>query len=165
MKTPHLLRASGNVRMMKENLINIISRNALSAIQSEINRNVKQLFALGMSHYNFAVRQNNRSWRQKVSRLYYASYNVSRAVRLCEDGEFSTEVADHKKVGSLPDRFPNKSSYANRLSILREDRNLCDYDHTCLIGDLVTSVPDAIVLVEEFLRDARTYIRGKGIIV
>lgn len=165
MKTPHLLRASGNVRMMKENLVNVISRNALSAIQAEINRNVVQLFTLGQSHYNFAVRQNNRTWRQKVSRLYYAAYNVSRAVRLCEHGEFSTEVADHKKVESLPDGFPNKNSYANRLGILRDDRNTCDYDHTSSIGGLITTVPDAIALVTEFLRDARTYLRGKGITV
>lgn len=165
MRTPHLLRASGNVRKMKENLVNVVNRNALSAIQTEIDRNVVQLFALGRSHFDFAVRQNNRSWRQKVSRLYYAAYNVSRAVRLCEHGEFSTEVTDHKKVESLPDLFPNKNSYSNRLGILREDRNLCDYDHTSRIGDLVTSIPDATTLVTEFLRDARTYLRGKGITV
>lgn len=165
MKAPHLLRASGNVRKMKENLANVVDANALSAIQEEINRNVVQLFRLGKSHYSFALRQNNRSWRQRVSRLYYAAYNVSRAVRLCANGEFSTEVGDHKKIESLPDQFPQLNSYSNRLAILREDRNLCDYDHTANMGDLVNSVPDAITLVTDFLEDARVYLLGKGITV
>ena len=81
-RPPHLLRASGNVRKLKDNLVNVVDGAAISAIEDEICVNVIQLYALGRTHYFFALRQNNRSWRQKISRLYYAAYNVSRAVRL-----------------------------------------------------------------------------------
>ena len=122
MKSPHLLRAGANVRKLKENLVNVVDAAAISAIDTEICTNVAQLYALGQGHYYFAIRQNNRSWRQKISRLYYAAYNVSRAVRLCVNGEYSTDSSDHRKIETLPDDFPNWNKYANRLGALREDR-------------------------------------------
>jgi hypothetical protein len=86
--------------------------------------------------FSFAARQNNRWWRQKISRLYYGAYNVSRAVRLCVSGEFSDDSTDHKRIGDLPADFPNQALYKNRLNSLRDDRNLCDYDHTARAADL-----------------------------
>jgi hypothetical protein len=163
MKSPHLLRASSNVRKLKDNLVNIIDATAISAIEAEICANAAQLYALGRGHYNFAVRQNNDSWRQKVSRLYYAAYNVSRAVRLCVNGEYSVEVSDHKKIEMLPDDFPNKNRYSNRLGVLREDRNLCDYDHTAKMADLVIDMDEAVDLVQEFLKDAQSYLEQRGV--
>lgn len=163
MKSPHLLRTGVNVRKIKDNLVNVIDAAAISAIEAEICANVAQLFALGQSHYYFAVRQNNRSWRQKISRLYYAAYNVSRAVRLCVNGDYSTDSSDHKKIEVLPDDFPEKNKYANRLGVLRDDRNLCDYDHTARFSDLVVGADDATSLVQEFLRDARAYLTHRGI--
>ncbi|MGA2602104.1 MAG: hypothetical protein ABSH09_34495 [Bryobacteraceae bacterium] len=162
-KSPHLLRAGTNVRRLKDNLVNVVDAEALSAIETAICANVAQLYALGRGHYNFAIRQNNRSWRQKISRLYYASYNVSRAIRLCVNGEYSTEVGDHKKIDILPDDFPNRIRYANRLGVLRDDRNMCDYDHTGRIGDLIIDVAEAVQLVEEFLNDTQNYLRGRGV--
>ena len=114
-----------------------------------------QLFKLGKSHYRFARRQNNRDWRQKISRLYYGAYNISRAVRLCVNGEYSTESSDHKKVEAIPDDFPNKNTYSNRMAVLRDDRNLCDYDHAAVIGDLILAPGDALQLVGDFLQDAK----------
>jgi hypothetical protein len=163
MKSPHLLRASANVRKLKENLVNVVDAVAISAIEAEICANVGQLYVLGRSHYYFAIRQNNRSWRQKISRLYYAAYNVSRAVRLCVGGEYSIDVSDHKKIETLPDDFPNKNRYSNRLGVLRDDRNLCDYDHTAKIADLVIGVNDAVDLVQQFLNDAQSYMKRRGI--
>ena len=163
MKSPHLLRASANVRKLKDNLVNVVPVEAISAIEIEICANVSQLYALGRSHYYFAVRQNNRSWRQKISRLYYAAYNVSRAVRLCVNGDYSMDSADHKKIETLPDDFPNKNRYANRLGVLRDDRNLCDYDHTAKLTDLVVGVNDAAELVHQFLKDAQVYLRLRGV--
>jgi hypothetical protein len=162
MKSPHLLRAGANVRKLKENLVNVVDAAAISAIETEISTNVAQLYALGRSHYYFAIRQNNRSWRQKISRLYYAAYNVSRAVRLCVNGEYSTDSNDHRRIETLPDDFPNKNKYANRLVVLRDDRNLCDYDHTAKLADLVVSVNDAAELVQQFLKDAQGYLKRRG---
>ena len=165
MKTPHLLRASANVRKLKENLANVVDVAALAAIETEIGINVSQLYALGRSHFSFAIRQNNHSWRQKVSRLYYAAYNVSRAIRLCVNGDYSTDSSDHKRIDTLPDDFPDKNRYANRLTVLRDDRNLCDYDHTATLADLLVGINDAVDLVEQFLRDAQNYLKGRGVTV
>jgi hypothetical protein len=162
-KSPHLLRAATNVRQLKHNLVNVIDAAAIGAIEAEICANVIQLYRLGRHHYSFAIRQHNRSWRQKVSRLYYGAFNVSRSVRLCVNGEFSEDSSDHKKIGALPDDFPNQATYANRLSVLRDDRNLCDYDHTALSADLVLDVDSSVQLVEDFLRDAQSYLRQRGV--
>lgn len=79
------------------------------------------------------------------------------------NGEYSTEGGDHKKIETIPDDFPNKNTYANRLKVLRDDRNLCDYDHTAMLGDLILVPPDALQLVTEFLRDSRTYLVQHGV--
>ena len=163
MKSPHLLRASTNVRKLKDNLVDVVDEAAISAIEAEICANVTLLYALGRNHYYFAVRQNNRSWRQKISRLYYAAFNVSRAVRLCVNGEYYTDSSDHKRIESLPEDFPNKNRYANRLAVLREDRNLCDYDHTAKLADLVVGLNEAAELVEQFQSDAEKYLRLRGV--
>jgi hypothetical protein len=163
MKSPHLLRAGANVRKLKDNLVSVVDAAAISAIETEICANVAQLYALGRAHYRFAVRQNNRSWRQKISRLYYAAYNVSRAIRLCVNGDYSTDSSDHKKIDALPENFPNKNQYANRLTVLRDDRNLCDYDHTAKMTDLVVGVNDAVDLVRQFMEDAQSYLKQRGV--
>jgi hypothetical protein len=164
-KSPHLLRAAANVRQLQKNLVNVVDAAAIGAIEAEICANVVQLYRLGRQHYSFAIRQHNRSWRQKISRLYYGAYNVSRAVRLCVSGEFSDDSSDHKKIGALPGDFPNQATYANRLSVLRDDRNLCDYDHTALLADLLLDVDSSVRLVDDFLLDARSYLRNRGVTV
>lgn len=136
---------------------------AIAAIEAEICANSALLYKLGKKHYLFARRQNNRDWRQKISRLYYGAYNISRAVRLCVNGEYSTESSDHKKVEAIPDNFPNKNTYSNRLAVLREDRNLCDYDHTAALGDLILAPGDALQLVGDFQLDARSYLQIYGV--
>jgi hypothetical protein len=162
LRSPHLLRAASNVRRVKENLVSVVNDAAILAIEREIRRNVRQLIALATSHYNFAVGQPDRYWRQKVSRLYYAAYNTSRAVRLFVNGEYTTDVTDHKKIEAIPDDFPNRNTYANKLVALREDRNLCDYDHTVSRPDLVLKLQDSIDLVDGFMADARKYLRKRG---
>ena len=147
---------------MKENLIGIVDPTGISGIEQEILKNVRQLFALGRQHFYFARRQHNRHWRQKISRLYYGAYNASRAIRLLVAGDFSTDSTDHKKIEDLPKDFPNKDKYVNRLSALREDRNVSDYDHTAQITELAITVPDATLLVESFLRDTQAYLSSRG---
>jgi hypothetical protein len=73
------------------------------------------------------------------------------------------DSSDHKKVDNLPDDFPNKNTYANRLNVLREDRNLSDYDHSARSDDLVYRIEDSDEIVGKFLRDARKYLRGRGV--
>lgn len=163
MKSPHLLLAAGNLNRLKANLVNVVDANAMSAIEAEIHSNTSKLYLLGKSQYMFAIKQNKNAWRQKISRLYYGAYNVSRSIRLCVSGEYSTDSSDHKKIGSLPDDFPTYSRYGNRLSVLREDRNLCDYDHTVRCADLSIGIADLIELVEVFLKDARTYLGQRGV--
>ena len=165
MKPPHLLLAGGNVRRVKENLVNTVDAAAIQAIEADIRKNVSQLFALGTSHYNFAVRQPERCWRQRVSRLYYGACNVSRAVRLFVNGEFCTDATDHKKIAALPDDFPNKSTHANKLTALREDRNLCDYDHTGTRSDLMLGVADSAGVVADFIKNAEQYFHQKGFMI
>jgi hypothetical protein len=165
MKTPHILLAAGNSRKLKNNLINVVDSAAISAIEAEICANVAQLYILGKHHCSFALRHNNRWWRQKISRLYYGAYNVSRAVRLCESGEFFEDSTDHKKIGNLPDGFPNQALYKNRLNSLRDDRNLCDYDHTAHLADLAVGIEDSIELVANFLQDARAYLKPRGVTI
>lgn len=163
MKSPHILQASSNVRRLKENLTTVVDGDAIDAIEGEICSNVVQLFRFGHRHYTFALNQGGRFWRQKVSRLYYGAYNVSRAVRLFVSGDFSMDSTDHKKVVALPEDFPNKNRYANQLVSLREDRNTCDYDHVASRADLILGVNEAKALVDDFVRDARSYLRKRGV--
>ncbi len=163
MKSPHLLRAANNVRQLKENLVTVLDPRAIDAIETEILANVGQLYSLGRAHFLFAERQNSRAWRQKISRLYYAAYNVSRAVRLCASGEFSTDSSDHRKIEELPVDFPKINTYKNKLGLLREDRNLCDYDHTGKLKDLIASLDESLNLVRDFLHDAQAYLKGRGV--
>jgi len=162
MKSPHLLKIRGNAREVKDNLSVILDNDSVELIEKEIRRNVKLLFKLGHNHYLFAVKQPTTHWRQCISRLYYGAYNVSRSVRLYVSGEYSTDVKDHGKFNRLPEDFPSKDRFANQLSVLREDRNLCDYDHTAKASDLVISRKDAIDLVSEFISVAREYLAVKG---
>jgi hypothetical protein len=164
-KSPHILLAAANCQRVKSNLSYILNATAMAAIDAEIEKNVKGLFRLGLEHHAFASALPLPNWRQRISRDYYGAYNVARAVRLANDGSYSTDVGDHKKATELPDAFPNQSTHSNRLGVLRDDRNLADYDHTAAASDLVTPVPDAAQFVDDFIRDARTYLSGKGIAV
>lgn len=162
LKTPHLLLA-GNPRKVRANLTHILSDAALTAIDSEINKNIRGLVLLGVGHQTFANGLDRAHWRQIVSRTYYAAYTFSRAVRLCHDGHYVADVTDHKMLGLLPDGFHNKNRYANKLPLLRDDRNLCDYDHSATEADLVIPVNEAEVLVSEFLFDVNLYLGERGV--
>jgi hypothetical protein len=144
---------------IKEGLSDILDQKSLDLIQNEINKNVKELFQLGINHYNFAKTINSNDWRHKISRLYYAAYNVARSVRFRTSGIYSTDSEDHKRIGELPDDFPNQSRYKTSLDDLRDDRNLCDYDHTAKIEDTKLGIENACSLVEDFLNDAEQYFK------
>ena len=153
----------GNARKVKDNLSSLLNQEAIDAIEAAIEKNSEALYALALHHYRFAAKINSQNWRQKISRLYYSSYAASKAIRLYVSGEYSTEVKDHKKIGKFPVGFPKGNLYANKLSILREDRNTCDYDHNSRVADLVMPPVESVQLVKEFLLDTKIYLKAKGL--
>jgi hypothetical protein len=165
MKTPHILLATSNAPRMRKNLEAILDAKALAAIDQEITSNVAAMYSLGSYHYSFAMGLQASDWRQKVSRLYYAAYQVSRCLRFHVRGEFHQDVTDHKKIDELPVGFPKQATYTNKLGVLRDDRNICDYDHTAVESDLVHTVTDSAALVSDLLTDAKTYLNSRGVSV
>jgi hypothetical protein len=161
MKSPHILLLNKNVVELRRELGSILSRKSTAAFDAEVRENVIQLFSLGRHHFDFAQALGSANWRQIVSRSYYGAYSVSKAVRLAVSGQYSREVKDHEKVGDLPDDFPDKNTYANRLRLLRDDRNLCDYDHTVVEADLGMSSTDAVAVVGGLVAHARGYLRTR----
>lgn len=159
----HILNASSNVRKMLENIRHLLTRTAITSIENEINQNGVQLFRLGENHFRFASHITNRYWRQKVSRLYYAIFNIRRAVLLVRDGVYNTDLTDHKNVGELPDDFPNRETYTRRFSDIRQDRNLADYSHLAARSDLAVPLQETEQLAREFVNDARRYLRARGV--
>ena len=133
----------------------------MRAIEDEVNTNVAGLFALGVEQYNFGI--NQTEWRQCISRLYYSAYSISRAIRLSVDGIYSTESSDHKRIAQFPDNFPNGAKYSVQFLILREDRNLADYDHTALESDPTISTEDAKILLTGYVEDSTKYLKSRGV--
>ena len=162
LSSPHLLLASSNSHKMLKNLRHILDAGACDAIQNDINLNVRQLFNLGESHYMFAKQLDIEHWRQRISRFYYGAYNVRRAIGLHHNGSYGTEVDDHKKT-LLPDELNNHSTYSNKLGVLRDDRNLSDYDHTSVESDLVNTQNDTELFVTSFIDDAKAYLVSRGV--
>lgn len=160
---PHLLLASSNSMRMIQNLSHILDIGEISKITAEVDRNVVALFALGEYHFAFASSLGDHDWRQKVSRLYYAVYNVRRAVVLKSDGRYSTDSSDHQNVNILPDDIQSRETYAKKLKDLREDRNLADYSHLATVSDLVLEPGDALELASQFINDCRAFLRNQAV--
>ena len=163
LKEPHVLLASANLLRMQKNLAPHISLRSLKSIQKAFDDNVKQLYNLGKEHFEFAEKIADFHWRQKISRLYYAAYNVRRAIVLKNDGSFNMDISDHQKIDQLPADFPNQNTYSNKLKALRDDRNLSDYGHTASPLDLLNSPDDAKQLVADFIGDAKAFLKRKGL--
>jgi len=137
----------------------------IEAIKGQSKLHTAAMYKLGVIHYRFATSLTRPHWRQKISRLYYAGYNVSKSIRYDSDGNHSTDVKDHAKVGALPDGFSNKATYENELKSLREDRNSCDYDHMIKAPDLLQSTSYYQALISRFLRDAHDHLSARGVIL
>lgn len=163
LKEPHLFNAGSNPMKVIRNLAGILSAAELDKIRQEIVANAVGLFRLGENHYTFACGLPPAHWRQRVSRFYYGAYNIRRAVALKHDGSFSTDSSDHKNVDSIPNALANASVYKSKLTNLRDDRNLADYNHLAIETDLLIPVADCEILVTEFLRDAKAYLIAEGV--
>ena len=162
---PHLLLASSNPVKMLQNLAHILNAAELAKITDDLDKNARSLFHLGETHHNFALPLTDADWRQKISRLYYAVYNVRRAIQLKYNGSFSTDASDHNKLDLLPDTLANKDSHIVNLRNLREDRNLADYNHMAVIGDLVITPTEAENFSTTFIADSRSYLATRGLTV
>jgi hypothetical protein len=165
LKEPHVLLASNNPQRLLANLAGILTYTELAKIHAELDRNTVALFHLGESHLAFCGHIAASEWRQRISRYYYAAYNIKRAVSLNFDGSFSTDASDHAKIDVLPDGFPNAATYATRLKNLRDDRNLADYSHLASSSDLLISADEAEKLVTQFKDDSRAFLASRGLAV
>ncbi|MGE8449815.1 MAG: hypothetical protein ACN6OP_04145 [Pseudomonadales bacterium] len=159
--SPHLLLAATNPLKMIQNLNHLLQPAELAKLTTELDKNAKELFALGESHLMFAAPLPDTAWRQKISRLYYAVYNFRRSVVLRDSGRFSTESSDHNNVEQLPEGVEHRESHVLKLRSLREDRNLADYSHQAVITDLVISPADALVFANTFHSDCRSFLLSK----
>ena len=79
------------------------------------------------------------------------------------DGQYSTEVNDHKRVGDLPADFPSRAIWLDLLTKFRADRNIADYDHTVTEADLELPSRKYVDKAAEFLSTSRTYLIAKAI--
>lgn len=163
-QSPHILKAAPNLRRLESNLSCILDHSGREAIANEVCRNTRGLLGLSREHYDFAVSVSRTNWRQKISRLYYAAYHARRAVHLFVVGDYATDSSDHKNVGGFPSDFPNRDTYKTRLSDLRSDRNLADYDHEATVADLIHSADEATLMVSKLIDDAHAYLESKGLI-
>lgn len=151
-----------NPREVKADLAPIIGKRAAEKIEADLQKQARALFRLGRNHLAFAKSVDRKNWRQIISRTYYGAYNMSRAVRLMVKGDYAEDVKDHQRFDQIPGDFPSQATYANRFDLLRADRNLADYDHQAQESDLSISPDDAIMLAEEFSKDAVNYVKGKS---
>jgi len=162
-KSPHILLASSNTRKMLENIRYLLEKDACDAIQDEIDKNVKELFDLGLEHFHFAKQTPSQYWRQRISRFYYGAYNVRRALQLHYSGEYNTDTSDHKKIYEVPNDLPNKEIYKSQLVVIRDDRNIADYDHLASENDLTLTQDEVEKIVTDFIGDVRTFLINRGI--
>jgi uncharacterized protein (UPF0332 family) len=161
MNDDHLLQL--NVQQVLKCLKPVLSNAEFDKVRDEVKSNVRQLLRLGEAHLRAArLATGNGAWRQKVSRGYYACYATSRAVRLCVLGFYNTSSDDHKKIGKLPEDFPRKGIWENRLTQFRGDRNLADYDHTVTAQALENPGEEYVRLASEFIVVAKKYLRDRG---
>jgi hypothetical protein len=148
---------------MLENIRHILDVSAVTAIENEIEKNTKELFALGEEHFNFAKHTSKFHWRQRISRFYYGAYNVRRAIPLYHNGTYNTDSSDHKKIDQMPTSLNNFDTHKIGLRNLREDRNLSDYDHSASESDLISTQDEYEQIVTDFIDDARTFLKDKGV--
>jgi len=163
LKEPHVLLASSNPRKLLKNLAHVLDQAALDEIEAEVDANVTGLLILGESHLAFALTIPKGEWRQRISRLYYAVYNVKRAVSLKYDGSFSTDSSDHQKIDGLPPNFNNQATYSSKLKNLRDDRNLADYSHLAKESDLLIPCDDVESMANDFITDAKAFLKNLGL--
>jgi len=160
--SPHVLLI-GNPYSAINNLQGILVEAELEKIRIAVKKEVRLLYSLGQDHFQFAKSISHNTWRQKVSRLYYAAYNTRRAIQLQDSGKYSTDVSDHKEIDNLPQNLNRRTIHGSMLKQLRDDRNLADYSHLGKAEDLFTTTQELEEMVEGFIEDCKSYLIAAGI--
>lgn len=98
--------------------------------------------------------------RATLSRAYYAAYSASKSVRYFAQGFVSLKGDDHGMASQdLPGNFPNVAHWAQRISILYENRIRADYDNWSTTQSDFTLTPiQAVAEAEAFVTEARAYL-------
>jgi hypothetical protein len=161
---PHVLLI-GNPYTTISNLKDILDDEAIEKIRNAFANEVRLLFNLGLDHFVFAKSIDRKNWRHKVSRLYYAAYNVRRAVQLQDCGKYSTDVSDHKDIDNLPNSLNQRTVHGGMLKQLRDDRNLADYSHSGQEIDLFATTIDLEEKVDVFIADCKDYLKKAGLVI
>jgi uncharacterized protein (UPF0332 family) len=155
----------GNVQKLIKCLSSILSDSEIGKIKEEIKRNVNQLISLSRCHLRCAQGFNtNRNWRQIVSRSYYTCYIASRAVRFAKEGQYDTSPDDHKQIGKLPNDFPDRDEWKDKLTKLRADRKTADYDHTAGISSLELEPKLHLINAIAFQACVKKYLKENGLL-
>jgi len=143
------------------------SPGALQFLDDAVTEQAACWFRLGVKHLRVARKLDLKArdeWRSVGSRAYYAAYSASKAIRYLTTGDTLTDAADHKRVGDLPDDFPNKNGWAVFLNDLRDARNRCDYDPW---PDTKSALPlpvhELSAQAAKFVREARAYLKQRGV--
>jgi len=121
-------------------------------------------FRLGEAHLLEAKNMPAQYCSRAIySRAYYAAYNASKGVRYLVQGFVSLKGDDHNKASTdLPKDFPDVGQWANRLSILYENRLRADYDNWVSTEQEFNITPEAAIAdAEAFIREARNYLESK----
>lgn len=124
----------------------------------------KRWFELGEQHLEEAIQLNTvKCQRACFSRTYYATYNVSKAVRYLVKGFVSLKGDDHGKAAiELPDDFPDVAKWSSKVSALYEHRLRADYDNWAKTHEEQTlTSEDAINDAAQFIDVARMYLNKK----
>jgi hypothetical protein len=126
-KALELLR---NHAEFKTILVSLTMGGDLPKLEAHIHGVARRWFELARLHQADAAAAGIRKHPRAVySRAYYAAYSASKAVRYVVFGSVSLGGDDHRKVGDLPNSFPNAAQWAVDLPLLYEHRLRADYDN------------------------------------
>ena len=118
---------------------------------------------LAETHLREAKRAlEGRSSRATYSRVYYAAYNASKAVRYIASGYVSLKADDHQKASELPGDFPNRTKWGPSITKLYEQRLRADYDNWGGKSSHFTMKRTlAVNVASDFLKSCRAYLKDR----
>jgi uncharacterized protein (UPF0332 family) len=102
------------------------------------------------------------AYRTVVSRAYYAMYHCIRALCFFYHGGDDNEP--HNKLPkAIPDDFPERARWENKLKQARLDRNRADYDpYPRALNSFKVPAQDLLQCAQELQTRTRDYLRTKG---
>jgi hypothetical protein len=163
-KRPELLELGNHARILRI-LKNHSGTSNMTWYDNAVLNVARPWLLLAAQHLRVAQQlcAEPRVWRAVISRSYYAAYNSSRSVRYLIKGFVKLDASDHQEVGDLPDDFPKRAAWSTFLTETRKDRNIADYEPWTGVRSTLSRTPNTTFeLAEEFLREAKTYLRAKG---